>query len=66
LSLYKGVATVTGRESSWALYNEDLASFDTTTFDQRESTGSVKMFGLQARMFLSLAEKQDQQKNGKN
>lgn len=57
LSLFKGVATVTGRESTWALYNEDLASFDTTTFDQRESTGSVKMFGLQARMFLALSEK---------
>jgi argininosuccinate synthase len=57
LSLYKGAATVTGRESKWALYNEDLASFDTTTFDQRESTGSVKMFGLQARMFLALSEK---------
>jgi argininosuccinate synthase len=57
LSLYKGVPTVTGRESKWALYSEDLASFDTTTFDQRESTGSVKMFGLQARMFLALDEK---------
>jgi argininosuccinate synthase len=57
LSLYKGVPTVTGRESTWALYSEDLASFDTTTFDQRESTGSVKMFGLQARMFLALDEK---------
>ena len=57
LSLYKGVPTVTGRESKWALYSEDLASFDTTTFDQRESTGSVKMFGLQARMFLALSEK---------
>lgn len=57
LSLYKGVPTVTGRESKWALYSEDLASFDTTTFDQRESTGSVKMFGLQARMFLALNEK---------
>lgn len=59
LSLYKGVPTVTGRESKWALYSEDLASFDTTTFDQRESTGSVKMFGLQARMFLALQEKAD-------
>lgn len=57
MTLYKGAVTVTGRSSKWALYNEDLASFDTTTFDQRESTGSVKMFGLQARMFLSLQEK---------
>ncbi|MBL7689406.1 MAG: argininosuccinate synthase, partial [Bdellovibrionaceae bacterium] len=57
LSLFKGAVTVVGRSSQWALYNEDLASFDTTTFDQRESTGSVKMFGLQARMFLALQQK---------
>lgn len=57
LKLYKGVVTVQGRHSEWALYSEDLASFDTTTFDQRESTGSVKNFGLQARMFNQLQNK---------
>lgn len=57
MKLYKGVATVTGRQSPWALYSEELASFDTTTFDQRESTGAVKNFGLQSRMFFKLAEK---------
>jgi len=54
LKLYKGSVSVVGRKSEWALYSEDLASFDTTTFDQRESTGSVKNFGLQARMFHQL------------
>lgn len=57
LSLYKGTATITGRKSLWQLYSEDLASFDTTTFDQRESTGAVKNFGLQARMYKQLVEK---------
>lgn len=57
LSLYKGLATVIGRSSPWALYSEDLASFDTKTFDQRDSTGSVKNFGLQSRMFYSLRKK---------
>ncbi len=57
LKLYKGTATITGRSSHWALYSEDLASFDTTTFDQRESTGAVKNFGLQPRMFFKLLEK---------
>lgn len=67
MSLYKGVPTVSGRESKWALYSEDLASFDTTTFDQRESTGSVKMFGLQARMFLALDQKMSAEApNGKS
>jgi argininosuccinate synthase len=57
LKLHKGSATVIGRSSPWALYSEELASFDTQTFDQRESTGAVKNFGLQTRMFHSLREK---------
>lgn len=57
LKLYKANLTVVGRKSDWALYSEDLASFDTTTFDQRESTGSVKNFGLQARMYQQLLKK---------
>lgn len=57
LKLYKGTITIMGRSSAWALYSEELASFDTTTFDQRESTGSVKNFGLQSRMYYKLVEK---------
>jgi argininosuccinate synthase len=57
LKLYRGNCTVVGRKSPWALYSEDLASFDSTTFDQRESTGAVKNFGMQPRMFYSLLEK---------
>lgn len=57
LKLFKGQVTVLGRSSEWALYSEDLASFDTTTFDQRESTGAVKNFGLQSRMYHKLVEK---------
>jgi argininosuccinate synthase len=57
LRLYKGNLQVIGRSSPWALYSEELASFDTTSFDQRESTGTVKNFGLQPRMFLHLKEK---------
>ena len=57
LRLYKGNLTVIGRSSPWALYSEELASFDTTTFDQRESTGTVKNFGLQPRMFFHLKQK---------
>lgn len=57
LKLFKGQASVMGRSSKWALYSEDLASFDSTTFDQRESTGSVKNFGMQPRMFFHLDSK---------
>ncbi len=61
LKLYKGQATIVGRESKWQLYSEDLASFDTKTFDQRESTGSVKNFGLQSRMYYQLSKKMQQE-----
>lgn len=54
MKLHKGNLTIVGRNSPWALYSADLASFDTTTFDQRESTGSVKNFGMQSRMYHHL------------
>jgi argininosuccinate synthase len=57
MRLYKGGFQVIGRKSPWALYSEELASFDTTSFDQRESTGSVKNFGLQPRMYFHLKAK---------
>ncbi len=56
LKLFKGGMQVTGRSSPWALYSQELASFDTTTFDQNDSTGMVKNFGLQSRMYLKLKE----------
>lgn len=62
LKLYKGSMQVMGRESDWALYNADLASFDTTTFEQNESTGMVKNFGMQARMYFQLSEKYKKEK----
>ncbi len=54
LRLFKGSLTVTGRQSEYALYNEDLASFDSKTFDQSESLGMVKIHGLQSRMYWRL------------
>ena len=57
IRLFKGSMQVFSRKSPWALYSEDLASFDTTTFDQRESAGWVKNFGMQQRMYFHLAHK---------
>ena len=57
LRLYRGAVQVVGRKSPWALYSEELASFDTKTFDQSESTGAVKHFGLQARLFQMIKDK---------
>jgi argininosuccinate synthase len=56
LRLCKGSCIVIGRESEWALYNEDLASFDSKTFDQSESTGIVKTHGMQGRMYWNLVQ----------
>jgi argininosuccinate synthase len=56
LRLHKGSSVVVGRESEWALYNEDLASFDSKTFDQSESLGIVKTHGMQSRMYWSLRQ----------
>jgi len=51
MQLFKGTARVVGRKSKWALYSEDLASFDTKTFNQSEMTGAVKVHGLQSKMY---------------
>src|SRR5262249_33025735 len=56
LLLFKAGLTVLGRRSPWALYSEDMASFDSKTFDQRESTGTVKAHGMQARMYQALRQ----------
>ena len=56
LRLFKGSCIVTGRTSDWALYNEDLASFDSKTFDQSLSVGNVQTHGMQSRMYWALKE----------
>lgn len=56
LRLFKGSCIVTGRSSKYALYNEDLASFDSKTFDQSEAVGIVKTHGMQARMYRTVKD----------
>lgn len=57
LRLYKGSCIVVGRASKYALYSEDLASFDSKTFDQSDIGGILKVHGLQARMFKTVMDK---------
>lgn len=54
LRLGKGSAVVVGRHSPYALYNEDLASFDSKTFNQAESLGIVKTHGMQSKLYFQL------------
>jgi argininosuccinate synthase len=55
--LYKGSVTVIGRRSPHALYNEDLASFDSKTWDQRDGEALCKAYGMQERMAWQVNEK---------
>ncbi|HEV2472846.1 MAG TPA: argininosuccinate synthase [Chthonomonadales bacterium] len=57
IRLQKGGCTVVGRSSPYALYSEDLASFDSKTFDQSDSTGIVKTHGMQSRMYWQLKQR---------
>ena len=56
MQLFKGTAKVVGRSSPFALYSEELASFDSKAFDQSEMAGAVKVHGLQSRMYRLLKE----------
>jgi len=58
LRLYKGSATVIGRESRWALYDAATASFDDKSFDQSEMSGAVKAHGMPARLYYQLKRQQ--------
>lgn len=49
IKLYKGSATVVGRQSPYSLYSQNLASFDMTGYDAMDSAGFIRLFGLQTR-----------------
>jgi argininosuccinate synthase len=49
LKLYKGSASVVARKSPHSLYSQDLASFDMTGYDAKDSAGFIKLFGLPIR-----------------
>jgi argininosuccinate synthase len=52
--LYKGSAVVVARHSPYALYSEELVSFDTEAIDQRLAEGFAAFHGLQGRLFRRL------------
>ncbi len=49
LKLYKGTATVIGRESAYSLYSHRLASFNMTGYSPEDATGFIRLFGLPMR-----------------
>jgi len=51
LKLFKGNVSVVGRSSNYALYDENLATYDRkSTFNQLASLGFIELWGLQSRM----------------
>jgi len=49
LKLFKGNAIVVSRTSPYSLYSQDLASFDMTGYNAKDSAGFIKLFGLPTR-----------------
>ena len=46
LVLYKGNLMVGGRKSEYSLYSMDLASFGESTYDHKDATGFLNLYGL--------------------
>ncbi|MBO8181996.1 MAG: argininosuccinate synthase [Archaeoglobus sp.] len=59
IRLFKGSATPVARFSEYALYSEELTSFDTTTIDQRLAEGYSAFHGLQGRLYREIVKRKD-------
>lgn len=55
VKLYKGNATVIGRESRFALYDQDLVTFEegSSSYDQRDAAGFIRLNALRLRTLAS-------------
>jgi len=51
MTLYGGMATVTGRRSDTSFYDFNLATYDEgDSFDQSYAKGFIELFGLQSKL----------------
>jgi argininosuccinate synthase len=46
LVLYKGNVIVAGRKSPYSLYMQDIASFGESSYDHKDATGFINLYGL--------------------
>jgi argininosuccinate synthase len=53
LKLYKGNVSVTGRESPYSLYNQELVTFEegAVAYDHRDAQGFIKLNALRLRTY---------------
>ncbi|MFP4638545.1 MAG: argininosuccinate synthase, partial [Spirochaetaceae bacterium] len=63
VALYKGNVIVTGRKSPYSLYLEDLASFGESSYDHKDATGFIKLYGL-ATGVASIVHRRDETADG--
>ena len=59
MKLYKGNATVIGRESPLALYDQDLVTFEegSSSYDQRDAAGFIRLNALRLRIAANRARR---------
>ena len=57
VKLHKGNLRILGRESPYSLYREKAVSFEDKGIDQREMTGMVKNYGMQAATYNEVCKK---------
>jgi argininosuccinate synthase len=57
LKLHKGSIRILGRRSPFSLYQKDAISFEDKQMDQREMSGMVKNYGIQAACYQELCRK---------
>lgn len=57
IKLHKGNLRILGRESPNSLYSEEAVSFEDKGIDQREMTGMVKNYGMQAATYNKICKK---------
>jgi argininosuccinate synthase len=51
LKLFKGAASVIGRESEYALYDERFVTFgEDDVYEQSDAAGFIRLYGLSARV----------------
>ncbi len=59
LILYKGNIIKGGVWSEYSLYNEDLASFGESDYDQTDSAGFIKLYGLPIKVQAAMMQKKN-------
>lgn len=61
VKLYKGKATVVGRNSDNAIYDYNLATYsEASTFNQKASFGFIELWGLQSKIAYLLKKKENE------